>query len=144
MLLIESFYVDWHQTWRSGKNRQVKNLANINRYTVGHIVLLCINWSSFAWFYLDASFSGLNRDCCMTKMRQLTLASMAAESEVLPFASLREELQLSQDQLEAFILDCEFLEENERSGQLTWVVCWIRGAWLIKRGLCWIWGVALL
>lgn len=50
---------------------------------------------------------GLKHDCCVAKMRQLTLASMAVEMEVLPFASLREELQLSQEQLEDLILDCE-------------------------------------
>ena len=40
-------------------------------------------------------------------MRQLTLASMAAEKEVLAFSALREELQLSQEQLEEFIVNSE-------------------------------------
>lgn len=44
----------------------------------------------------------------MTKMRWLTLASMAAEKEVLPFSSLKEELQLTQEELEDFILLCEW------------------------------------
>ena len=50
---------------------------------------------------------GLNYDCCVTKMRQLTLASMAAQMEAIPFASLGEELQLPQEELEDFVVDCE-------------------------------------
>ena len=39
-------------------------------------------------------------------MRQLTLSSIAVEQEVIPFSTLREELRLSQEQLEDFLLDC--------------------------------------
>ena len=41
-------------------------------------------------------------------MRQLTLASLAAEQEVVPFSALGEELRMETAQLEYFILDCEF------------------------------------
>ena len=41
-------------------------------------------------------------------MRQLTLASLAAEQEVVPFLALGEELHMDPTQLEQFILDCKY------------------------------------
>ena len=41
-------------------------------------------------------------------MRQLTLASLAAEQEVVPFSVLGEELRMEAAQLEHFILDCKW------------------------------------
>ncbi len=51
--------------------------------------------------------SGLEYNVCKTKMRRLTLASMAVKEEIIPFSSLREELQLSHEELEDFIFTCE-------------------------------------
>ena len=51
--------------------------------------------------------SGLGYDECVKKMRQLTLASLAAEQEVVPFSVLGEELRMEAAQLEHFIVDCK-------------------------------------
>ena len=50
-------------------------------------------------------FAGFVYDRCVTKMRQLTLSSMAVDKDVILLSSLREELKLGQDELEDFIID---------------------------------------
>ena len=51
-------------------------------------------------------FAGFVYDRCVTKMRQLTLSSMAVDKDVISLSSLREELKLGPDELEDFIIDC--------------------------------------
>ncbi len=65
------------------------------------MVCLC----GITWWCIHVS--GFVRSGCATKMRQLTLSSMAGDKDVISLSALREELQLTQDELEDFIIDCK-------------------------------------
>lgn len=66
--------------------------------------------------YLCVCVAGIKYSSCVTKMRQLTLSSMAENNEVIPLASLRDELQLTQEELEDFIIDCECVKVGWERG----------------------------
>ena len=50
---------------------------------------------------------GLDHDFCITKMRQLTLTSLAVEAESgeVPFSTLLAQLDMPQEELELFLID---------------------------------------